>query len=137
MVRPGHDPIVKAKLGARFQIEMHRDRRVNGALCDRPAKKLAVLGVAPRTLAVMECLSAGSKFSEMRLCVYEKIPVLFVMNDSLIFRIEECGIADLVLVDPEVMVKKDANRTGISLAEIANANSAKEDVLVARDRVVT
>jgi hypothetical protein len=61
--------------------------------------------------------------------------VLFIVDKRARIRIEICGITDLVLIDPEVVMKEDANLAPFGM-KIRYAHAAEKYVVVTRDGVV-
>jgi hypothetical protein len=114
---------------------VHPDRRIDRAFGDGSAVQQAVLGIAPRALLIAKSLSPGAERIKMRLGIYQEIPVFFVVNESQIFRVIKCGVADIVLVDAKIVMKKDPDFT-IVAPQIGNANAPQKDIVMARDRIV-
>src|SRR5436190_6027778 len=113
---------------------MDGDRPIDGALGDRTSRQNTVFGILPCALVFTKGLAAGAEFGKMRLGIYKEIAVFFIMDESACFRVVKGSVADLVLVDPEIMMEKYANVPGF-VARIIQANASEKYVLVARDGV--
>src|SRR5437667_3032696 len=109
MACPGRDPIIKLSGGPGFERKIHAYCRINRSFGDRAALKPSIFGISPCAFLISESFSPRAECVEMGPGVYKKIAVFFVMNKSKIFRIVERGVADLVFVNAEIVMEKNAD----------------------------
>src|SRR5918994_3208320 len=71
----------------------------------------------------------------MRLSVYKKITMFFVVDERQRFRIEKRGVAYLVFVDSEIVVQENARFAGLIL-KVCHQDTPQKHILVACNGVV-
>ncbi len=82
------------------------DRRIDRSFGSNVPADVPVFGVPPRTLVLSKSFTTGDELIKMRFAVYQKIAMLFVVYERVSVRVVKGSIADLVLVDAQVVMKK-------------------------------
>src|SRR5215217_6851732 len=113
---------------------MYTERRVYRSLGYHSVAQNTVLGIAPGPFLVAECFASGRERIKLRLGIYQKVAVLFVMYQSSCIGVEIRGVANLVFIDPEIVMQKYTDLTG-ALIEVCDADPPKENIVMTCDRI--
>src|SRR5690606_9844671 len=92
-------------------------------------------GVSPSAFLALKRFPTGGKGIERRLSIDEKVAVLLVMNQRPGLGVVVCGVAESILIYPEIMMKEYTD-LGFRLAIARNAHTPKKRILVTRDRII-
>ena len=98
--------------------------------------EFAVLSVSPSAFLPLKIFPARRKGIKMRSGINEEVAFLLIMDQRTRLGIVIGRIADLVLIKPKVVVEKNTDAP-LPSGDIKNADAAEEDILVARDGIIS